>query len=660
MSVKLVTPEKPIDRSLGALAPAADTLDAAFLGAVLLTPVRAENRAIADILCADATPGALALLGLANEDLIGQSMVRRLSGWVGRDPLRLVDCVLSEGRTVDCAFDATAVVAYQALGARFVPHRDGVLMTWSNAVPQPDLSGRLREAERRADTAEARLVDSFVASPDPFALFDRHETLVLCNEAWIDIFGLQELDSVIGRGIEDLLAIAGRTGRAPASLAYARWRRESRISGTEDSYEMSLVDGRTFRLRERVTRDGGIVCVGSEVTEIIRQREVLHRALETLNIRVAIFDSDDRLVVWNKAFARVTSPDALQSGMTFEACANMNAVRDDVVTLYEGRQIDLDERMALHALGRRELQFERRYKDGSVTLMSETRTPDGWIVIAGTTITELKAKEAVLRARVAELDSARADAERHAADLAAVTEQLTVEKERAETANRTKSRFLANMSHELRTPLNAILGFSEILKLEAFGPLGAERYCEYAEDIHASGNHLLSLINDILDMSKVEAGKYSLVLEDVALGDVVDRAARMVRGRATEAELHLDIGPVDPTLILRIDPRAIKQVLINLLANAIKFTPPHGYVELVTAVEPGAVMITVRDTGPGIDPREVPRLLRPFEQARSAGGQGTGLGLALSNALVGLHGGRLTVDSLPGAGTSVTVRLPRG
>ena len=116
---------------------------------------------------------------------------------------------------------------------------------------------------------------------------------------------------------------------------------------------------------------------------------------------------------------------------------------------------------------------------------------------------------------------------------------------------------------------------------------------------------------------------------------------------------------MDPSLVLRIDPRAVKQVLINLLANAIKFTPAHGYVELVTVVEPGAVQMTVRDTGPGIDPREVPRLLRPFEQARSAGGQGTGLGLALSSALVGLHGGRLTVDSLPGAGTSVTVRLPR-
>jgi cell cycle sensor histidine kinase DivJ len=140
---------------------------------------------------------------------------------------------------------------------------------------------------------------------------------------------------------------------------------------------------------------------------------------------------------------------------------------------------------------------------------------------------------------------------------------------------------------------------------------------------------------------------------------VIDRAVRMMRGRVTEGELHLDVVPVDPNLTLRIDPRAIKQVLINLLANAIKFTPAGGHVELSAEEEPDAVVITVRDTGIGIDPKEIPRLMRPFEQDRASGGQGTGLGLPLSNALIGLHGGTLTVDSRPGAGTHVTIRLPR-
>ena len=639
--------------------PAADTLDSAFLGAMLLSPQRRDDRAVRDLLCADVTPGALCLLDLEKDSLVGASMVRRLVGWIGRDPLRLAEAVMRDGRPVDCAFDATAAHSRQAIGVRFARHRHGILVTWSDAVPQTETTSRLKDAERRAESAEARLVDSFIASPDPFALFDREDRLVLCNEAWIEIFGLQELDAVIGRRFAELMEASGRNDSTSVSRDYARWRQETRISEQDDTYEIDLPDGRSFSMRERRTREGGQVCIGSEVTEIIRQREVLHRALESINIRVAIFDPNDRLVVWNRAYGQVIGEDLLQPGITFEACARSASAKADVVTTFDGREIDIEERLELHRQKREALLFERWYDSGAVSMMSETRTPDGWIIIAGTTITELKAKEAVLRARVAELDSARADAERHAAELAVVTEQLTVEKERAEAASRTKSRFLANMSHELRTPLNAILGFSEILKLQAFGPLGADRYREYAEDIHSSGGHLLSLINDILDMSKVEAGKYSLVIEDVLLAEVIDRAVRMMRGRVTEGELHLDVVPVDPNLTLRIDPRAIKQVLINLLANAIKFTPAGGHVELSAEEEPDAVVITVRDTGIGIDPKEIPRLMRPFEQDRASGGQGTGLGLPLSNALIGLHGGTLTVDSRPGAGTRVTIRLPR-
>jgi two-component system, cell cycle sensor histidine kinase PleC len=659
VSVQVAVLENPTDGLFNALAAASDTLDSAFLGAMLLSPQRGGDRAVCDLLCADVTPGALALLGQDRDVLLGASMVRRLAGWVGRDPLRLAEAVLREGQPVERAFDATAARSRLPVRARFTRHRLGILVTWSDAVPQTETTARLKEAERRAEAAEARLVDSFISSPDPFALFDADDKLVLCNETWIEIFGLVELDAVIGRGFDELMDAAGRSDPSGVNRGYARWRREIRISEQDETFEIDLADGRSFSLRERRTREGGQVCIGSEVTEIIRQREVLHRALESINVRIAIFDPEDRLVVWNHAFEQVVGDNLLQPGITFEACARSNVNRSDVVTTFDGREIDIEERMVLHREGHAELLFERWYEDGSVSLMSETRTPDGWNIITGTTITELKAKEAVLRARVAELDSARADAERHAADLAVVTEQLTLEKERAETASRTKSRFLANMSHELRTPLNAILGFSEILKLQAFGPLGADRYREYAEDIHASGGHLLSLINDILDMSKVEAGKYSLVIEDVAFGEVVDRAVRMMRGRATEGALQLNVAPVDPELVLRIDPRAIKQVLINLLANAIKFTPAGGHIDLSAVEEPDAVVVVVRDTGIGIDPKEIPRLMRPFEQDRSSGGQGTGLGLPLSSALVGLHGGRMTVDSRPGAGTCVTIRLPR-
>ncbi|MDF1793624.1 MAG: ATP-binding protein [Thalassobaculaceae bacterium] len=667
MSVKVEKWVSPTDGLRGVLSPAADVLDSAFLGAMLLSVVRGADGSIVDLLCGDLTPGALLVLGGSDEDLLGRSMKRRLSRATGSDSLRLAETVLFGTRARECAFDVDGPAWSRPVSARFAVHRNGILLTWRNAEEEVDSALRLEAAERRAATAEARLVDSFIASPDPFALFTEDDHLILCNEAWIDMFALQDVDPVIGRRFEDLMRAIGKE-RTDDSLSghdvdgYVHWRSEARLSLTDDTFEMALADGRTFRMRERRTRDGGIVSLGSEVTEIIHQREVMHRALESINSRVAIFDPDGRLVVWNTAFGGLLGDDVVQAGMTFEACARINLERPDVVTLYAGEPVTLEERLALHREGRNTLHFERWYDDGSVTLMSEARTQDGWVVITGTTITELKAKEAVLRARVEELDAARAEAERHAADLAVVTQQLTIEKERAETASRTKSRFLANMSHELRTPLNAILGFSEVLMLEAFGALGVPRYREYAEDIHASGRHLLSLINDILDMAKVEAGKYTLMVEEVLLSEVVDTAVRMVRGRAAEADLHLAVARIDPGLYIRIDPRAIKQVLINLLVNAIKFTPENGFVDLDCVEEVDHVLLTVRDTGKGIDAQEIPRLLRPFEQAQAVDNlrsQGTGLGLPLSNALVDLHGGTLTVKSEPGIGTSVTIRLPR-
>lgn len=674
MSVPLEICDYTEANSRGSLSAAADIIDSAFLGGMLVYPVRTGNGTVMDLLGGDATPGARLILGQMSKTRTGGSVSAFLRERLGREPKRIVESVLRSGRSVDSVFAPGGVGTEEsdprserALRIRFAPHPEGILLTWSEAGAEEDIRLRLEAAERRAEQAEARLVDSFVVSPDPVALFDADDRLILCNEAWIDILGLQDVDPVIGRRFKDLMLAADGPSEADPVVdnmldGYIRWRHEARLSLTDDSFEMALADGRTFRMRERSTRDGGIVSVGTEITEIIRQREVLNRALEAINIRLALFDPDDRLVVWNKSYGQVVGHDLLQVGMTFEACVQINSNRNDAVTRFDGREVTLEDRIALHHEGRRELRFERWYDDGAVSLMNEIRTSDGWVIITGTTITELKQKEAVLRARVEELDAARAEAERHAADLAAVTRQLIVEKERAETASRTKSRFLANMSHELRTPLNAILGFSEVLTLQAFGPLGVPRYREYAEDIHASGCHLLSLINDILDMAKVEAGKYSLMVEEVQLAQLVDRAVRMVRGRAAEADLHLSVSRIAPDLQMRLDPRAIQQVLINLLANAIKFTPENGSVELDCVDHGDAVELIVRDTGNGIDPADIPRLLRPFEQAHTLENrerQGTGLGLPLSNALVELHGGTLTVESAPGVGTTVRIRLPR-
>ncbi|HNB26909.1 MAG TPA: ATP-binding protein [Alphaproteobacteria bacterium] len=241
-------------------------------------------------------------------------------------------------------------------------------------------------------------------------------------------------------------------------------------------------------------------------------------------------------------------------------------------------------------------------------------------------------------------------------------ENLREAKRQAEIANRAKSDFLANVSHELRTPLNAIIGFSEIIKMQMFGAIGQALYAEYARDIHSSGQHLLAIINDILDLSKIEAGRFQLHPEPVPVAELFDDCVRLVHERANAAGLKL-VRNIDPGLpALFADKRAAKQILINLLGNAIKFTPQGGQVTL--AAEPGEdalVALSVADTGIGIPPEHIATALAAFGQVDnplSRAQQGTGLGLPIVKSLVELHGGRFAIESEVGRGTKVIAQLP--
>ena len=274
----------------------------------------------------------------------------------------------------------------------------------------------------------------------------------------------------------------------------------------------------------------------------------------------------------------------------------------------------------------------------------------------------LRESELASQERIVDLEEAQQKLERQGEDLVRFADELRLARDQADGASRSKSEFLATMSHELRTPLNAIIGFSEVIKKEMLGPVGSTKYRDYANDINESGQHLLELINDILDLSKVEAGMEELHEEDITVPAVARSVLQLVRQRAENGGLKLEFEIPDDLPLLCADKRKLKQILVNLLTNAIKFTDAGGLVALRASCRADrGFEFQVADTGIGIAPEDIPKALSQFGQVDSDLGrrhEGTGLGLPLAKCLAELHGGSLDLQSQIGVGTTVTVRFP--
>jgi two-component system cell cycle sensor histidine kinase PleC len=384
----------------------------------------------------------------------------------------------------------------------------------------------------------------------------------------------------------------------------------------------------------------------------------LRDAIETIPEAFVLWDHENRLVLCNSNFQKLHNlPDAvIAAGTPYEQV--VAAGRKHVI----GSKLASEDPILPGAR-----TFEAQLDDGHWLQISERRTKDGGYVSVGTDITPLKLHEKKLieseqrlMATVADQLNSQHKLEVQAQQLIDLAEKYAEEKTRAEEANQAKSKFLANMSHELRTPLNAIIGFSEIMESGMFGALGADKYYEYCRDIRESGQYLLDVINDILDMSKIEAGRLKLDLENVELERELADALRVITARAQEKELTVT-SRIASDIHFKADRRALKQIVLNLLSNAVKFTPERGRITVRGRLARGAVVIGIQDSGIGIAREALQKLGRPFEQVESQltkTHHGSGLGLAIAKSLVELHGGAMRIRSAPGAGTTVVVRLP--
>ncbi len=520
-----------------------------------------------------------------------------------------------------------------------------------------------------------RIVDALDALRIGVAMYDADDRLTYYNSHFQYIFrSFGVVDNLAGAEFRDLLLRKLNAGEiaGPHVVADPEGWIERRIAHrrnpTAGPLEERLSDGRWIRISERSLKDGGTISVYTDITETKAGSLGLLEAVESGSDALAFWDQNDRLVLRNSSFVELFSVvekdvvPGVQCKMILD-----NAARH----LFDTDDIDPEtwsaERHHLHFLPQHQETW--RHRDGRWFLVDEHRSRDGGVVSRMSDVTTIKENELAMLERgttlagtVHQLEMSKWIFERQAAEHVEALEQLARAKAAVEEASASRSRFLSIISHELRTPMNAIIGFSEILKKELLGPLGTEKYVEYAGDIFSSAHHLLSLINDLLDMSKVDAGKWRLNKDDIDVGQFVRSCCRLIAEQATGRGMKVDIQVPSECVIAHVDERALRQVLLNLLSNAIKFTSQGGSIRIKATMEGESLMVSVSDDGVGISPQDQARVFRPFEQGENnldRTHEGTGLGLALCKSLVELHDGHIELDSEEGRGTTVTFYIPQ-
>lgn len=468
-----------------------------------------------------------------------------------------------------------------------------------------------------------------------------------------------EVNAMIHPDDEDLYALAEQLASAKTSLLDYEFRIRSSAG------EWVWLRARAELMDDPDDAASHLVGIAVDVTEQrgLEERTAkadarLHDAIEAISEAFVLWDANNRLVLCNSKFHKLheLAPDAELQGKSYAE------------VMAQGRPAEVQ-----HQFMRRQEEigarsYEARLQDGRWLQINERRTKDGGYVSVGTDITALKRHEGrlvesekELIATVMDLKQSRQKMQAQTQQLADLAERYLDQKAQAESANRAKSEFLANMSHELRTPLNAIIGFAEVMQSGIFGALGSDKYEEYCADIRGSGEYLLSVINDILDMSRIEAGRTSLTKQPIGVNASIQRALRLVSEQIKAKNLTITVDVIPEDIVVPADERAMHQILVNLLQNATKFTSDGGCITVRTRQAGDAINLYVEDNGIGIPEHALQKLGRPFEQVEtefSKSYKGSGLGLAIARSLTELHGGALRIRSQEGVGTIVLVHLP--
>ena len=623
---------------------------------------------------AAATPAADASIGRRLIDLLGPTQPLTTFGAnAGVMEIILPDDsrALATARTLNAPFGQIAVLQ----------SHDAALMTWRSlttlTITLSATTGfvvlilgfafhwqatRAREADLIYETVRSRIDTALNRGRCGLWDWDLARGRIFWSQSMFEILGLQAKRDLLSFG--DVSALTHPDDLRLYDLAVELV--NATTTTIDHAFRMRHADGHWIWLRARCelvrqTGEPGPHLIGIAV-DITEQKNLVEKtmaadirlrdAIDTIPEAFVLWDADNRLVLCNSKFQELHNlPDgAITVGASYEAvvaagCKPVVCSR----AIAGGPNIP----------GAR--TFEAQLDDGRWLHISERRTKDGGYVSVGTDITALKIHEEKLIDSEKRLMTTVSDVRASQQRLAELAEKYAAEKTRAEEANQAKSKFLANMSHELRTPLNAIIGFSEIMESGMFGPLGTDKYREYCSDILSSGQYLLDVINDILDMAKIEAGRIRLDFEELDLDTLLSEATRVVSARAQDKQLEV-VTKISPNLSLRADRRALKQIVLNLLSNAVKFTPVGGRVTVRGRDVDGCIILAIADTGIGIASDALARLGRPFEQVESQltkRHQGSGLGLAISKSLVELHGGRMRIRSTLGKGTLVMVRLSK-